>query len=52
MVYIYTHTHSTDVVADVGKYKLFLPYCKDSAVLRRTPPHFMLVRTRVKTSIH
>lgn len=40
------HTQITpqDVVADVGKYKLFLPYCKDSVVLRRTPPHFMVVR--------
>ena len=42
---INTHTHTPpDVVADVDKYKLFLPYCNDSAVLRRTPPNFMLVR--------
>lgn len=33
------------MVADVGKYKFFLPYCKDSLVLRTTPPHFMLVCT-------
>jgi hypothetical protein len=35
-----------DVVADVGKYRLFLPYCKDSVVLRTTPPNFMLVRRK------
>src|SRR6056297_3669430 len=36
--------YHTDVVADVDNYKSFLPYCTQSAVLRRVPPNFMLVR--------
>ncbi|KAM3569602.1 hypothetical protein VYU27_008310 [Nannochloropsis oceanica] len=36
-----------DVVVDVDKYKLFLPYCTQSKVLRRIPPNFILAQLLV-----
>lgn len=36
--------HAADVVADVNKYKEFVPFCEDSVVLRPASQGVMMVR--------
>jgi hypothetical protein len=38
-----------DVVADVSKYKRFVPYCEDSIVLRQPSPQLMMVSNTLPT---